>query len=269
MGVINVTPDSFYDGGKHQSLEAAFLCARKMIADGVDIIDIGGESTRPVTAFHIANGLRKEVTEDEERQRVIPLIQKLRHEFPTQKLSVDTRRSVIAKEALSLGVNYISCVCESVSEDMAKVLSQFPHAFLIVCHMRGQPKNMQEGDFHQGPMIPYLKEWFQTQIEFLKSFGVGNIILDPGIGFGKRKPDQDFEILRGISDLKTMNYPLLIGLSRKSFMGKVLDKSADNLLSATLAMNTYALMQGADIIRVHDVPEHKDVLTILNNFASL
>jgi len=265
MGVLNLTPDSFYDGGRYSSFESAFAYARKMIEEGVDILDIGGESTRPATAFHQEHGAVMTLPEEEERQRVLPLLEVLCREFPIQKFSVDTRKAKIADEVIQLGVQYISYVTDKVYDDMAEVLGRNPQTSIILCHMRGSPKTMQEGEFHDGPMIPYLQEWFQEQISKLKTYGVKEqqIILDPGIGFGKRKPDQDFEILRGIRELKNMGFPVLIGLSRKSFMGHVLKKKASDLLPATLVLNAIALSQGADIIRVHDVADHKDLLALL------
>ncbi len=269
MGILNVTPDSFYDGNLYNTFERALERACTLIEAGVDILDIGGESTRPSTSFHHKHGFRQDVQSDHEMQRVLPLLKVLRLEFPSQILSVDTRNKELASEALKLGVHIINCVCETVSEDIAKRIASFPHSRCVLCHMRGNPQDMQNGNFYEGPIIPYLKEWFLQEIAKMKSFGVDEkqIILDPGIGFGKKKPDQDFEILRGISELKSLEYPVLIGLSRKSFMGKVLNKSADQLLSATLAMNTYAILQGADIIRVHDVDEHKEVRELLSRLT--
>lgn len=264
MGVLNVTPDSFYDGGRYNTFESAFIHAKKLIAEGADIVDIGGESTRPATAFHQDQGEVETLAEEPERERVLPLLEALCKEFPTQMFSLDTRKAGIARDAIALGVRMISYVTEQVQEDMAEVLGQHPEVSVIICHMRGTMKTMQDGQFHEGPMLPYLKDWFEAQIAKLKHYGVRDeqIILDPGIGFGKRKPDQDFEILRGIPELKAMAYPVLIGLSRKSFLGYVLAKKAADLLPATITMNTVALMQGADILRVHDVPEHRDLLAL-------
>lgn len=265
MGVLNVTPDSFYDGGQYFSLDKAFARACEMIAEGVDILDLGGESTRPATSFHESKGKVVALDEDEEQQRIFPLLKRLRSEFPSQNISVDTRKVSIAEQAIALGVHMINCVCENISPDMAKLIASSSEVSFVLCHMRGNPQTMQNGDFHTGPMIPYLKDWFLQQIALLKKYGVkeSQIILDPGIGFGKRKPDQDFEILRGLAELKALGFPLLIGLSRKSFMGQVLKKPASELLPATLALNAFALQQGADIIRVHDVKEHKDLVQIL------
>ena len=265
VAVLNMSPDSFFKASSRTSFEEALAYSRQLIEAGADILDIGGESTRPATPFHQKQGPLVEVSEDEELQRIIPLIKALRAEFPSQKLSVDTRRTQIAQEALSLGVHFINHVCDSVDPQLARVLSEFPESRLVLCHMRGQPQNMQAGNFHEGPIVPYLREWFETQIALLTKHGVSasQIILDPGIGFGKRKPDQDLEILKGIPELKALGFPVFIGLSRKSFMGQILNKKAEDLLPATLVMNTYALLQGADYIRVHDVREHRDLVSLL------
>jgi len=264
MGVLNVTPDSFYDGAKYNTLEKALERARFLITNGVDILDLGGESTRPATPFHQDQGPVLVLPEEEERKRVLALLEILCREFPAQRISLDTRNANIAEDAIALGVKMINYVTDEVYDDMAQVIAHHSEVSLVICHMRGSPKTMQDGEFHDGPMLPYLVEWFTKQIAKLKSYGVKDpqIILDPGIGFGKRKPDQDFEILHCIPELKAMGYPLLIGLSRKSFMGKFLGKKASDLLPATLVLNAFSLRQGADILRVHDVNEHKDLIAL-------
>lgn len=264
MGILNTTPDSFFDGGHFFGLDAALAQAEKMIRSGADIIDVGGESTRPPTKFHQTHGLVVEVSEEEEKRRVLPVLSELARRFPAVTLSVDTRRVSIAKAAIEKGTRMVNLVTEGVDADMAQLIADHPTASLVICHMRGKPHEMQTGDFHMGPMIPYLLEWFHSQIHVLKAKGVkdSQIILDPGIGFGKKKPDQDFEILRGLPELKALGYPLLVGLSRKSFMGAVLDKTASDLLPATLVMNTLCVAQGVDLIRVHDVAEHNEMRTL-------
>ncbi|MBI2602979.1 MAG: dihydropteroate synthase [Deltaproteobacteria bacterium] len=265
MGVLNVTPDSFFDGGKYLDMSRALERAEQMLREGADIIDVGGESTRPPSTFHEKHGQLVEVSEEEERKRVLPVLSALLRQFPTQTLSVDTRRASIAAAAFAEGVRMVNYVTESVSPAMAKVIATHPEGSLVLCHMRGKPQSMQGGKFHNGPMIPNLREWFHKQIALLNLYGVkdSQIIIDPGIGFGKKKPDQDFEILLALSELKSLGYPLLIGLSRKSFMGLVLDKPANDLLSATLAMNALCMDKGVDVIRVHDVAEHHELRTLL------
>ena len=265
MGVLNVTPDSFYDGGSYFEYDKALERVREMLREGADIIDIGGESTRPPTRFHLAHGEVVELSEAEEGRRVLPIVAQALREMSTQSLSVDTRRPAIAAAAIELGAKMINYVTDAVTAEMATVLAADPAVQIVICHMRGKPKSMQEGNFYEGPIVPHLLAWFELQIDKLKAYGVqpGQIILDPGIGFGKKKPDQDLEILRGLRALKGLGFPVLIGLSRKSFMGHILGKHAAELLPPSLALNAWALWQGVDIIRVHDVREHKDVLALL------
>lgn len=264
VGVLNCTPDSYSDVGRCETFEKAFDYASKLIKEGLDILDIGGESTRPSTPFHLKKGECIDLPHEEEKKRVLPLLKALRREFPHQKISVDTRTFEIAKEAADLGVHYISWVCEHVDSQIAELIASKKNLSLILCHMRGQPKNMQAGNFYDGDIVEHLEGWFQKQIDFLREKGVedSQIILDPGIGFGKKKPDQDFDILKGIPRLKALGFPIYIGLSRKSFMGAALGKGAEELLPATLTMNAFSIFQGADFIRVHDVAEHKDLVKL-------
>ena len=263
MGVLNVTPDSFYEGGRFLRFEQALEQACVLMEQGVDILDIGAESTCPKNIYD-KEGLPS-TTETDEEQRLYPLLEVLCSQFPTQKISVDTRNLNVAKKSLAYGVSFINHITSDLDIELAKLIATYPESTLILCHMRGTPRTMQVGDFYEGPIIPYLCDWFREQFSKLVSYGVKKeqVIIDPGMGFGKKKPDQDFEILRGIPELKKLGFPVLIGLSRKSFMGHVLGKRPDALLPGTIALNTYALMQGADIIRVHDVQEHKDVLQLL------
>ncbi len=266
MGVLNTTPDSFYDGASYTTLEKALAHARQILRDGAEIIDIGGESTRPSTDFHLAHGSVNEVSEEEEKNRVLPVIEALRDELTEQQcISVDTRKVSVAEAAIRCGAKMINYVTDSVCSQMAALIAAHPKVYIVICHMRGQPRSMQDGNFYVGPIVPHLMDWFQKQVQILIKHGVhkDQIILDPGIGFGKKKPDQDLEILRGLSEFKALGFPILIGLSRKSFMGTLLNKPASQLLSATLVLNQFAASQGADIIRVHDVAEHKDAWTLL------
>lgn len=266
MGILNTTPDSFYDGGRYATVDAAVEHALVMVQEGADIIDVGGESTRPPTAFHQHNGLVTVLSEDEEKKRVLPTLKKLKDLLPNIVFSIDTRKVSVAQAAIAVGAKIINYVTEEVQVDMAQTIAAHPEVSVVICHMRGKPQTMQAGSFHEGPMVPYLETWFRQQIARVKDCGVQDqqIILDPGLGFGKKKPDQDLEILRGLSQLKKLGYPLLLGLSRKSFMGHILDKPATELLSASLGLNAFALMQGVDYLRVHDVKEHKDLVQVLS-----
>lgn len=278
MGVLNITPDSFFDGGEHYLEEKALKRAREMLTEGADIIDIGGESTRPPTSFHCNNGDLEEVDCEQEWQRISFVLSKMienkglikENGNNTVKISVDTRKIAIARRSLELGVDIINLVSSGLTPEWGELLGSYPKSSIIICHMRGEPKAMQTGDFHSGPIIPYLKEWFSEQIALLQSYGVkdSQIMLDPGIGFGKRKPDQDLEILHSLEELKSFGYPIVVGLSRKSFMGVILDKPCENLLNASVIMNTVAALKGADIIRVHDVKEHHELAKLITRMFS-
>ncbi len=265
MGILNLTPDSFYDGGRYSTVDKALSRALDILQEGADIIDIGGESTRPPTNFHQKNGLVSTLSEQDEKERVLPTLKKLVQLVPDIKISVDTRKVSVAEASIEAGATIINYVTEQVQTEMAQTIAAHPNVSLVICHMRGNPQTMQSGDFHTGPMIPYLEDWFREQISRAKTCGLNDqqIIIDPGLGFGKKKPEQDLEIMSGLRQLKNLGYPLLLGLSRKSFMGQILNKPASDLLCASVGLNAFALMQGVDILRVHDVKEHKDLVQLL------
>jgi dihydropteroate synthase len=251
MAVLNVTPDSYYTTSSHTDPQKAIEYGNLLIQQGADILDIGGESTRPGS---------NEVSEDEELARVIPVIQGLNKTVP---LSIDTKKPKVAQAALKAGASIINDITgfeDPAMVDLA-VSTQVP---ICVMHMQGTPKTMQINPHYEEGIVEFLMTWFENKINCLVSAGVqeSHIILDPGIGFGKTVA-HNLEIIHNLARLKTLGFPVLIGLSRKSFMGKILKKSAPELLSATLAMNAFVLINRADIIRVHDVLEHRDVIDVL------
>ena len=266
MGVVNLTPDSFFDGGCHYpDRKAARDYASRCLASGAHIIDIGGESTRPVSSFHNTHGARKAITAALEWERIAPLITELGR-FRSDKdfkISVDTRKLEVARLALQNGADWINCVSSELSPAWGELLASRRNEDkkIIICHLHGKLEATASQRFIREPLLPYLCAWFSRQIATLKAQGVGDeqIILDPGIGFGKKRPDQDLVILKGLGTLKQLGYPVAVGLSRKSFMGEILAKRAPELLAATIAMNTLAIANGAEIIRVHDVAEHIDL----------
>lgn len=256
MGILNVTPDSFYDGGTCQSLETAIDKAQILEQEGADILDIGGESSRPDA---------NPVPVDEELERVIPLIAALSSKLKCP-ISIDTMKPKVAEAALEAGaaiINDVSGFCDPKMIDLAKESG----ASIIVVHMQGRPKSMQINPYYQRGVVVELLEWFQKKTKTLLKAGIRaeNIILDPGIGFGKTV-DDNLKILHNLEDFKTMGFQLLVGLSRKSFLSRILEKPAKETLAATLAMNALAMFASADIIRVHDVKEHCDVAKVIGRY---
>ncbi len=260
MGILNVTPDSFSDGGKYFDLSAdkagkksAVDYAIEMFENGADIVDVGGESTRPGS---------ESVTEEEELKRVIPVIEEILMKKPEALLSIDTTKSRVAREACKAGVKIINDISGlTFDQEIVDIASEFS-ASLIVMHIKGIPKTMQVKPIYDD-LIFEIYEFLYKQTEIAKKKGVKNIIIDPGIGFGKRIED-NFEILRRLSDFKSLGYPILIGLSRKLFLGKTLDLDVKDRDTATVVAETIAIRNGAKIIRTHNVPNAARTKKLLN-----
>jgi dihydropteroate synthase len=245
MGILNVTPDSFYDGEGSASPTCSIERGLQMEADGADIVDVGGESTRPGS---------KPISLQEEMDRVLPVIEGIR-ERRDITLSVDTTKAEVAKEALSLGatiVNDISAL--RFDRAMGKTLAT-SGAFVVLMHMLGTPETMQQDPTYDD-VVEQIRSFLEQRIRVAVDVGIDldRIFIDPGIGFGKRLHD-NLAVLRNLRHIATLGPPLVIGLSRKSFLGEILGVSANERLEATIAANTAAIMHGARIIRVHDVQE--------------
>jgi dihydropteroate synthase len=256
MGILNCTPDSFYPGSRVPEVDPAVEKALAMIQAGADILDMGGESTRPGS---------DPVEAAEEIRRVVPVIEKIR-ELSEVLISIDTRKVEVADKALAAGadlVNDVSALRGGRALAECIVDRDVP---VILMHMRGEPKNMQENP-HYGDVIGEITEELSGSIDFARSCGIreDRIIIDPGIGFGKRLQD-NLAILRDLRSLHSLGYPVMIGLSRKSFIGMLLDKPVGERLIGTVAAHTLALMNGADILRVHDVAEAVDTVKIFEAF---
>lgn len=257
MGILNATPDSFFDGGKFLNLEAAVKRGRQLHLEGADIIDIGGESSRPGA---------EAVSVQEELARTIPVIEALRAELPIP-ISIDTCKPQVAKAAIKAGANLINDITGLQDPGMRKIAAETGMDVCIM-HMRGDPKTMQVDPHYTEGIISHIIYWFEQQIKELIQFGISEdkIILDPGIGFGKTVAD-NLEIIQNLPRFKALGFRVLVGISRKSFMSKILNKPASDLLAATLAVNTLLIRSGVDIIRVHDVREHKDIIEVLKKLA--
>ncbi len=246
MGILNVTPDSFYDGGRSYGLDKAIERANQIFEEGADIIDIGGESTRPGADA---------VSLSEELERVCPVIEAIagRLDIP---ISIDTYKSEIAEEAVKLGASIINDISGlTFDENMVKVASGYS-AHVVIMHIKGTPKNMQTNPVY-GSLLEDIYAFLEKSAQKALIAGVGRdkIIIDPGIGFGKSFED-NYRILNNIDFFKKMGFPLLVGLSRKSLIGKLYEKDSDRLF-ATVALNSISALNGADIVRVHDVREHR------------
>ncbi|MEE3113223.1 MAG: dihydropteroate synthase [Bacteroidota bacterium] len=245
MGIINMTPDSFFDGGKYNSCEKALIKIENMLDQGASIIDIGGCSTRPGS---------ESISISEEWIRIEKIIKQSIKFFPKIIISVDTFRSDIAKRALIEGASIINDISGgSYDSNMYKVVSNFKAPYVLM-HLRGSPKNMMEKTNYENLMIELLK-YFSKKIKRLKKFGINDVILDPGFGFAKNY-NQNYEILKNLSLLKKFNLPILAGLSRKLFVKKKFGSSNADSLKGTIKLNEIAINNGANILRVHDVKEN-------------
>lgn len=252
MGILNATPDSFYDGGLHNNLNFAVEHAAKMLAEGADIIDVGGVSTRPNA---------EEVNQQEELDRVIPVIEKLHASFGDILISIDTYRAAVAKEAKDKGAHIINDISggEMDKEMFATVASlNCPY---ILSHIQGTPQDMQDNPQYEDVVLDVVKI-LSTKVKELEKLGVKDIIIDPGFGFGKTIA-QNYELLNGVEVLRrTLNYPVLVGVSRKSMLSKPLAITSKESLNATTAAHMVALQKGAQLLRVHDVKEAKQAVKI-------
>lgn len=258
MGVLNVTPDSFSDGGVYFSKETAVEHTLKMFEAGADIVDIGGESTKPGS---------ESVSSDNEKKRVIPVIKEILVNKPDSLLSIDTTKSSVALEACKAGVKIINDISGlTFDSEIAEVAKEYS-ASLVITHIKGTPMDMQANPFYDN-VISEIFEFLQKQIQKAKEVGVEKIIVDPGIGFGKRVED-NLEILRKLNEFKNLGYPVLIGLSRKSFLGKILGLDVHERDTATSVAEAIAIINGAEIIRTHNVVNAVNTKKLLNKIYSV
>ena len=254
MGILNVTPDSFSDGGQYFDKNVAVEHALAMVENGANIIDIGGESTRPFS---------DPVSLDEEISRVIPVIKGIREKSDVC-ISIDTTKSMVASEALHVGASIINDVSAmEVDPFMADIAVKFDCP-IIIMHMKGTPKNMQDNPTYES-LISDIENYLIIRIDFAVSKGVHRekIIIDPGIGFGKTV-ENNFEIINNLNHFVNLNFPVLLGASRKSFIGIALNLPEKDRLEGSLAANIIGLQQGVKIFRVHDVAETYKALLIAN-----
>ena len=255
MGILNVTPDSFYKGHLHEGNEEILKLAGKMIADGADILDIGGQSSRPGS---------KCISAKEEMERVIPVIKLIRQHYNDILLSVDTFYSMVAETAVMEGVSIINDISAGEMDNrMIDTVASLQVPYICM-HMKGTPESMQQ-HIHYENVVKEVLDFFIKKIDTCTHAGINDIIIDPGFGFGKTI-GHNFELLRNLSIFKMLDKPLLAGLSRKSTVYKTLNISADEALNGTTVLNTLALNNGADILRVHDVKEAKETSNLISAY---
>ncbi len=251
MGILNVTPDSFYDGGVYSNENEILKQAEKMILDGVDIIDIGGYSSKPGA---------KKITIKEEEKRVLPIIKLIYKTFKKTIISVDTFRSEIAEKSLNAGASIINDISGGDFDNNIYKIAERYKAPYIMMHMKGDPSNMQINPTYQNINYEIIKN-LSKKIDFAQKKGVCDIIIDPGFGFGKTI-EHNYQILNNLKLYKVLHKPILIGVSRKSMIYKLLKTDPSKALNGTTALNTIALINGANILRVHDVKQANEVIKL-------
>lgn len=253
MGIINITPDSFYDGGLYNSKKTILTQIEKMLNEGATFIDIGAYSSRP-TAKHIS--------EDEELKRILPIVKLILKAFPKSLLSIDTFRSTVAKQCIEAG----SCMINDISagqldKNMMTTIADLNVPYIMM-HLKGTPQTMNQHTDYDNLLKDILFD-FSERITEARKLGIADLIIDPGFGFAKDL-DQNYELLNKLELLKIIELPILVGLSRKSMIYKTLDASAKESLNGTTVLNTLALQKGANILRVHDVKEAVECIKLTN-----
>ena len=255
MGILNVTPDSFSDGGKFYSEEKALEHAREMVGQGADIIDFGGESTRPGA---------KPVQPSEEISRIVPIIKKLSSDISVP-ISVDTRKAVVACAALDAGASIVNDISALGDPKMAKVVCEY-NAGIVLMHIHGKPQTMQKNPLDEKVVVEKVKKELQNRIDFAIQSGIkkNKIVIDPGIGFGKTFKANEV-LIKKLDEFLELGFPILIGASRKRFIGEITGQPSEKRLAGSIAVNVIAYQNGASIIRTHDVQETKDALIVADS----
>lgn len=258
MGILNLTPDSFYDGGSYLTERAILNRAEQILSEGAAIIDLGAYSTRPGA---------EEVSTKDEILRMIPAIDCIRKEFPNAILSIDTFRSEVAKRVVA---NFGACIINDISggtmdSEMFSTIGELKVPYIMM-HIKGTPQSMQQNPIYDHLMNDMLA-FFRSQIKSLVDFGASNIIIDPGFGFGKTL-DHNFEIIAKLNEFRQLDLPILVGVSRKSMIYKFIGGDSSTSLNGTTALNMMALEKGANILRVHDVKEAVECVNLFSKIKS-
>ena len=251
MGILNISEDSFYDGGKYNSIRNIIVQTQKMIEEGASFIDVGVASSKPGSSL---------INPEEEEIRLFPFLDSLIKEFSNTYFSVDTYNSSIAERCLDIGVSMINDISGGLID--SKILSVVGHHKVpyIMMHMKGTPKTMQNNVYYED-VVKEIYDFLKKQIEKASLAGINDVIIDPGFGFGKNK-EHNFELIKNLSYLKTLNCPILVGVSRKSMIYKTLGFGPEQALNGTTVLNALSLDRGAKILRVHDVREAKECIDL-------
>lgn len=251
MGIINATPDSFYNKGKNSSIDEMIANAKQMMNEGATILDIGGMSSRPGAAI---------ISEQEEMDRVLPIIEAIKKEMPTIFLSIDTYRSPVAEECIKAGIDIINDISGAeLDAEIIDIAAKYQTPYICM-HMQGTPQTMQQNPSYEN-VTNEVYQFLYNKIQLLKSKNVVDVISDVGFGFGKTTA-HNFELLKNLEVFQQLNTPTLVGISRKSMIYKTLNSTPENALNGTTALNMIALQNGAAILRVHDVKEAKECIAL-------
>jgi dihydropteroate synthase len=256
MGILNITPNSFFDGGKYKNENELLERVRKMLSEGADFMDVGAYSSKPNAEF---------VSEEEEIARIIPVVNLLQKHFPEIILSIDTFRAGVAKACIENGAAIINDISAGLLDDkMLETIAKFQVPYIMM-HMKGTPQTMQTLTQYDD-IIKEMLFYFSERIAVARTHGINDIIIDPGFGFAKTL-EQNFEVMKKMELFQMLELPLLIGISRKSMIYKTLETNADLALNGTTVLNTVSLIKGAKILRVHDVKEAVECIRIFNKLS--
>jgi dihydropteroate synthase len=257
MGILNVTPNSFFDGGKYNEEREILFRVEKILSEGATFIDVGGYSSKPSAEF---------VSEQEEVSRIVPVVNLILKHFPEALLSIDTFRSEVAKASIENGAAIINDIAAgNLDNKMLEIIAKYNVPYIMM-HMRGTPQTMQTLT-HYDAMVKEILFYFSERIAAARQLGINDLIIDPGFGFAKTL-EQNYELLKNMELFEMLELPLLVGISRKSMIYKALDCSADEALNGTTVINTIALTKGANILRVHDVKQAMECVQLFNKINS-
>ena len=257
MGILNITPDSFYYGGVFNNSDRALAQTEKMLLEGATFIDVGGASSKPGAV---------EISIDEELARVLPIIEEIQKRFPEAIISIDTYRSVVAQQAVATGAAIVNDISGgNLDAKMLGTVGALGGVPYIAIHMQGKPQNMQDNPSYDNVLVA-IRSFFAAKIDEAHKAGIHDIIIDPGFGFGKTL-DHNYSLLKNLSSMQMDCIPMLIGLSRKSMIHKLLEIEAADALNGTTVLNTIALQQGAQILRVHDVKEAQQAIHLIEKLT--
>ncbi len=252
MGILNITPDSFFDGGSYKDEKSILLQVEKMLTDGATFIDVGAYSSRPGADF---------VSEEEELNRILPVVNLILKEFPNTLLSIDTFRSNVAQKSIEIGASLVNDISAGMLDDkMLETVAKLQVPYIMM-HMKGTPQTMQSLTNYED-IVKEMTYYFSERINKARSFGLNDIIIDPGFGFAKTL-EQNYEVLHKMDYFSIFEVPILVGFSRKSMIYKVLETEAKNALNGTSVLNTIAFQKGAKILRVHDVKEAVECVKLI------